>query len=178
MYLRIAEPIELWDGTSGDPAADLASQADWSLYEVGTLTPVSIVASFFGNRTGHAPMRPTAYVLFTPDELLATGGTLHPVPSNFGWPPEVVAAHRDLVGHENGARALFDGYVPATRLHAISREALLAEQAVLAARQDVTAAFRTNVIKRLKRIQGENPTLWAAVVATCGNRVDPGCLTG
>ena len=56
-------PIELWDGTGGDPAADLAAQPDWSLYEVGDLSPIAIVASFFGNRTGHNPMRAIGYVL-------------------------------------------------------------------------------------------------------------------
>lgn len=58
VYLRIAEPIELWDGTGRDPATDLAAQPDWSLYEVGELSPVAIIAAFFGNRTGHSPMRP------------------------------------------------------------------------------------------------------------------------
>lgn len=176
MYLRIAEPIELWDGTSGDPAAVLAAQPDWSIYEVGALSPIAIVASFFGNRTGHHPMRSTGYVLFTEAELLATGGTIHIVPATFGWPPEIATAHRDLMSHEQNARALFATYEPATRLQTITRAALLGELAALATRQDVIATFRTNVVKRLRRVQSNDPTLWAAVIAACAGRADPATL--
>ena len=176
MYLRIAEPIELWDGTSGDPAADLAAQPDWSIYEVGTLSPIAIVASFFGNRTGHNPMRPTGFVLFTEAELLATGGTIHVVSATFQWPTEIVTAHRDLMGHEQGAKALFAAYDPTTRLQTIQRAALLGELAALATRQDVIATFRTNVAKRLRRVQCTDPPLWAAVIAACAGRADPAAL--
>lgn len=176
MYLRIAEPIELWDGTSGDLAAELAAQPDWSLFEVGTLTPASIVASFYANRTGHQPRRPIGYVLFTQTELLATGGTLRQSPAHFGWPPEISAAHRDLVGHEQGAHALFANYNPATRLQRIPRATWLAEMAVLASRADVVPTFRANVIKRLKRVNTEEPALWAAVVTSCAGRADARAL--
>lgn len=176
MYLRIAEPIELWDGTGDDPAADLAAQPDWSLYEVGDLSPITIVASFFGNRTGHNPMRAIGYVLFTEAELLATGGTIHVVPATFGWPPEVVAAHRDLVGHEQNAQALFATYDPATRLQTIPRATWLAELAVLASRQDAIPRFRTNVVRRLRRVHLDDAPLWAAIAVACANRADPTAL--
>lgn len=142
VFLRIAEPIELWDGTGGDPAAELAEQPDWSLYEVGDLAPSTIVASFYGNRTGHNPMRGIGYVLFTKAELLATGGTINIVAATFGWPPEVVAAHRDLIGHEQNAQALFAAYDPATRLQTVPRATWLAELAVLASRVDVLSGER------------------------------------
>jgi hypothetical protein len=176
VYLRIAEPIELWDGTGGDPSADLAAQPDWSLYEVGELPPVAIVAAFFGNRTGHNPMRSIGYVLFTDTELLATGGTIHVAPATFGWPPEIVAAHRDLMGHEQNAQALFATYDPATRLQMIPRATWLAELAVLASRQDVIPKFRTNVVKRLRRVHADDVALWGAIVAACADRADPTTL--
>ena len=176
MYLRIAEPIELWDGTGGDPAADLAAQPDWSLYEVGELSPVAIVAAFFGNRTGHNPMRAIGYVLFTERELLATGGGIHVAPATFRWPPEIVAAHRDLMGHEQNSQALFATYDPATRLQMIPRATWLAELAVLASRQDVSPTFRTNVVKRLRRVHADDAPLWGAIEAACGDRADPSAL--
>jgi hypothetical protein len=176
VYLRIAEPIEQWDGTGEDPAAELAAQPDWSLYEVGTLSPVAIVATFFGNRSGHNPMRPTGYVLFTEAELLATGGAIHVAPANFEWPPEIADAHRDLMGHERGAGALFATYDPRTRLQTISRATLLGELAVLASRDDVVAKFRTNVVKRLRRVQTNDSALWAAVIAACTGRADLAAL--
>ena len=121
-------------------------------------------------------MRPTGYVLFTEAELLATGGSIHVIPASFRWPPEIATAHRDLVGHEHGARTLFATYDPTTRLQRIPRAIPLAELAVLATREDVVTSFRANVVKRLRRVHGNDPTLWAAVNTACIGRVDPNAL--
>ena len=115
--------------------------------------------------------------LWTSDEIVrATGGTLHQCPAHFGWPPEVSAAHFDLMGHELGAQNLFVTYDPTTRLQRISRPAWLGEMAVLASRADVDASFRTNVIKRLRRVSTSDAALWADVMASCAGRADPAAL--
>jgi len=115
-------------------------------------------------------------VLFSETELLATGGTIQTVPATFGWPPEIIAAHRDLIGHEQNAQALFATYDPATRLQTLPRATWLAELAVLASRQDVTSTFRTNVVKRLRRVYAYDTPLWGGIVAVCGDRAIPAAL--
>ena len=177
MYLRVAEPIEMWDGTGEDAARDLAEQPDWSVFEVGELSPATILASFYGNRTGHGPMR-FAYVSFTQTELLSTGGWLAAIPAFFDWPPEVSAAHRDLLGHQECASNLFANYDPASRLHTIQREEVVAELAVLTSRFDTPGAFRKNALKRLRRVRDDAPETWQRVRDFCGGRVDPDSLFG
>lgn len=98
-------------------------------------------------------------MLFTEAELLATGGTVAVVPATFVWPPEMVASHRDVTGHERNAQALFATYDPRARLQMIPRAIWLAELAVFGTRQDVVPTFETNVVKRLRRVHLDDGSL-------------------
>jgi hypothetical protein len=163
-YLRIASPIELWDGTATreERAASLANEPDWSLYQIGSISARTAVAAYWGNRTGHAPLHDPGYVLL-PEDALTSFGRVIPARASFTWPPEVSSAHHDLVEHTTNARALVDALdAAACRIQTIPRAELLAEIATLARRGDADAAFRKNARKRLERVRDTEPQIWRA----------------
>jgi len=54
----------------------LVAEPSWSLYSLDQVSPLTILAVFYGHRTGQRPLRDPAYVVFTEVELVDTGGTL------------------------------------------------------------------------------------------------------
>jgi len=102
MIIRIAEPIELWDGSQPieKSVQDFANERDWSLYDLrgrDAPSPQRVLAAFYGNRKGPKPRHHPRYVIFDEAALLATGGRLERSPAIFSWPDDVSAAHVDLL---------------------------------------------------------------------------------
>lgn len=178
-FLRIAEPVEPWD-----PAVPLAATAakdllapSWSMFSCATIAFArTILAAYYGGRSGRGPMHSVAYVRLGHELLQSLASTrLDHTPQNFvvggapGWPPEVAAAHYDLSDLDEPAISTMLHAVrsAADDLVRVSRIELLSEQVLLLRRHDCSERFRTHVGQRLRKLSENEPPVFEQVVATC-----------
>lgn len=169
MYLRVADPLELWTKPITEILDGLRQERAWSVFSTETLSPIRILAAFYGNREAPSPQRDPGFVIFTTDELVSDGGRLVPCPAHFDWPAEVSNAHFDF---EPGwgafdALASFD---PVARLHRIPRRDLLVEILVLAQRSDASPTFRNKVDKRRRKLERSDPAMLDDIMAELRRR--------
>jgi hypothetical protein len=176
-FLRIADPAEAWDGTSGPSLSEaaelLANDKSWSLFECADLSfERAVLAAIYGSRMGRGPMRPVAIVRLEKEFLNAlTNARLDHSPQNFvfAWPQEVAEAHYDL--HPMDAneasiilRSVRDGD---NVVISVPRLELLLEQVRLLRRPDCADRFRMNVGQRLRKLSANEQPVFQQLTALC-----------
>jgi hypothetical protein len=163
VFLRIADPIELWDGTkkADECALALAGEEDWSLFLVSPeLQPPEILAAYYGNRRGYGPVC-AGYLLIPESVLLMTNGGLHQSAAMFDWPPEVRDAHYSLRAHNlAGCKRFYKrkNKTDEVSLLEISRVPLYAEMSRLASRPGADPAYQASVERRVEKLRNSSPS--------------------
>jgi len=170
LYLRVAHPIEHWDGTipADNLAEQLAAETSWSLFMLAHVEPLTVLGAFYGWRTGPGPRTDCGYHVFTDTELAVASPSLRHTPQNWthGWPPDVRDSHYDLEGFTAGTAKAFLAKIGTlgTRLKQATRKDIFCAQRALLQRNAVPADFQARVNDRLKKLKQREPNLYATVV--------------
>jgi hypothetical protein len=165
-YLRVADPIEQWDGSQSveETIAALCEERQWSHFLLDGVTATDVLVAFYGNRKSPSPRRDPGYVVFTEKELTDSGGVLRQAPASFNWPGNVAAAHFDLIDFHRNPQSLFTARPPRDRLERFPRADLLFSIAKLAAHPGAGSAFVEQAIARINKLKRSDASLYARIL--------------
>lgn len=162
-FCRVLQPADPWinDCPEDERVANFSGGGSTSVAAVEICSPLRVLASFYGMRRGHVPLK-GRYIDFTRSEAERQGGVLRSSDADPPWPDDYNRAHHEIVaGAEAVARYVARLFGDNRRdCSIVERDELLEEICRLFSLTDVHQKFEENTRKRLRRLFEQERELW------------------